>query len=1533
MKLVHPMWGKGIFIDYQLKLTLLHYLIFRPKNPSTSSSDYELPDIPGTKFPWMSLEGSPTDDINAPGPSNIEKSKTKRGKPDSNEDPNKLRKQKQNERAARSRAKKSETQKQQTKQKNAMAKANKRANRSTEQVEQDRRDLRERMTKLRKPNQTKVGVKDGLRSKEILEGKFEVPLLETTADAIGKMDIVCQYCGALKYVKETSTSCCSGGKVLPTPFPKPPDQLMELWTGNDAKARIFRENSRHINNAVCLSSLQVDERRFQGFAPTVVFQGRVQHRAGSILPAEGELPRFAQLYVYDPALESTQRFDNMVIPSNMSNAHKDLLREAVQIAQDEIHQHNPFVKDFKQIVEMPEDEFVEGKIVITAKTPINEHERRYNAPTNLQEVTILMSPGKHDLVLQKRGGGLQTISELNPKGMPLHFTLLFPYGTYGWNPDEIQAVGNKRISTREFYAFHLNVRKGENGDFLHRGLRLFQEWICTSWVAVEDQRLLYQSLNQKALRADSYKNVQQATEERMRDLAPREDGLYRDDHQRAPIGRKILASSFTGSPRWYNAKFQDGMAICREYHKPDFFVTMTCNPNWPEIKDDLLEGQSPQDRPDIVARIFKMKKDQLMKDLTAGHLLGEVVAHMSVTEFQKRGLPHEHILIINANHDRAVTPELVDSVVTAELPPSPDDVDDPVEKDRRSRLQQIVLTNMIHGPCGNANPRSPCMEGGRCSKGFPKEFVKKTTVDQESYYATYQRRSPEDGGRSAKLPKGDRSVDNSWVVPYNPYLSLRYNCHINVECCASPKATKYLFKYVTKGNDRAMVSAEVDGQARNEIVEYQDLRSVGSSEASWHLLNFPITERFPPVMALRVHLKDEQQVVFDANSEVVALENQRETELTSFFKYNEKCLAEGGDAAELPKYVDMPKTHVYDKSKKEWRIRKRGDTVIGRVHSVNPVAGESFYLRVLLHDDHCKGKISFQDMLSLTNGRQCETFQKVCFELGLLNDDREWHRILEDAAATSLCPQIREMFVIILIFCRPSDPLALFTEFWETWIDDLKQKGAQRNVSLSDNQLKTMVLLDIEMRLQSFEEDLCKHGLPKPTPEELADVESVVSIQPAIIREELDFDVERLAESVDDRASSFTPEQSAVFQVVMNAVKEDQAIQIFLDARGGCGKTYLLNTILSAVRSLDGGSTALAMATTGIAANLLELGRTFHSRLKAPLSPSEDSMLAISGQSNLAKLIRMSKLLLIDEATMLNRYLLEALDRSLRDIMGKPDKVFGDKIIILSGDFRQCLPVVPGSTRAGTVAQCVNQSLLWRNFQVLRLTQNMRVQASGDPVLEDFDKWTLSIGNGESSQVSVPEDMVVTKIIANSKENSQSEGQCMEEFIRKIFPNIEDNIHDKSWLEGRAVLCPTNKEVGMINEMISGILPGQQLTYSSADELQNTDDLLRFNVEYLNSLTPNGFPPHCLLLKPGMPLMLLRNLNPREGLCNGTKLIFEKSLENKVLQCVISGTSRTVLIPRIIFIPQNGEFPFEWRRRQFPVKPAFATTINKSQGI
>ena len=137
--------------------------------------------------------------------------------------------------------------------------------------------------------------------------------------------------------------------------------------------------------------------------------------------------------------------------------------------------------------------------------------------------------------------------------------------------------------------------------------------------------------------------------------------------------------------------------------------------------------------------------------------------------------------------------------------------------------------------------------------------------------------------------------------------------------------------------------------------------------------------------------------MFDEGTEEEALERQRETELTAFFQLNSELVrGEATDIQSLPIYVELPKKFRYDKSKKKWLPRKARseDTVIGRVHTVNPLAGEAFYLRILLHNDHCKGKTSFQDMLILPQGQVCETYQQVCCELGLLTDDTEWQRVL-----------------------------------------------------------------------------------------------------------------------------------------------------------------------------------------------------------------------------------------------------------------------------------------------------------------------------------------------------------------------------------------------------------------------------------------------------------------------------------------------------------------------------------------------------------
>ena len=569
-------------------------------------------------------------------------------------------------------------------------------------------------------------------------------------------------------------------------------------------------------------------------------------------------------------------------------------------------------------------------------------------------------------------------------------------------------------------------------------------------------------------------------------------------------------------------------------------------------------------------------------------------------------------------------------------------------------------------------------------------------------------------------------------------------------------------------------------------------------------------------------------------------------------------------------------------------------------------------------------------------GISYETYQEVCRELGLLSDDHEWVQVISDAAVTKMCPQIRALYVVILMFCSPGNGAKLFDDFWPDWTDDFKHRGEQRGYTITEDQLKTMVRLDLQIRLQSYDKDLQDFHLPAMTDEEQKSVEHLFNPAEALIQEEMDFDVILLQATVEEIKPKFTREQKIIYDIVMEAVSQNEELQLFISARGGCGKTFLLNAILDSVRSSEpGGCIALAMATTGIAAELLHLGRTYHSRLKAPFDPDENSTLNITAQSSLAKLVRRAKLLLIDESTMLHRYQLEAIDRTLRDLMNAPDSPFGGKIIILAGDYRQCLPVVPGANRAQIVDICLPNCGLWQYFQLHSLSENMRIMASDDVLLQEFDDWTASIGEGTANDamdlVKIPDDMF-HEIGANTNTDTKVEERAMRKFCEKIYPQLAENILDPNWLYGRALLAPTNKEVDTINDFMETFVPGQIQHLNSADQLEEYGGVMRYNAEYLNTLCPNGFPRHHLSLKPGMPIMLLRNICPQEGLCNGTKLLFKSFINNKLLLCKLSATGKEILIPCIKFLSDRGHFPFHWSRRQFPVRVAFATTINKSQG-
>jgi ATP-dependent DNA helicase PIF1 len=345
---------------------------------------------------------------------------------------------------------------------------------------------------------------------------------------------------------------------------------------------------------------------------------------------------------------------------------------------------------------------------------------------------------------------------------------------------------------------------------------------------------------------------------------------------------------------------------------------------------------------------------------------------------------------------------------------------------------------------------------------------------------------------------------------------------------------------------------------------------------------------------------------------------------------------------------------------------------------------------------------------------------------------------------------------------------------------------------------------------------------------------------------------------------------------------------------------------------------------SGIAASIMPGGRTAHSRFKIPVSIQEDTMCNFSKQSGTAELLRRASLIIWDEVAMTKRQAVEALDRSLQDITGCRSH-FGGKVIVFGGDFRQVLPVVRRGTRAQIVNACLQKSYLWKDIKQIKLQRNMRAQA--DPWFSDF---LLRIGNGTEESIGenyvrLPEEIVI------GYTDSQS---SVSKLINDIFPSLDKNGRLSSYISARAIISTKNEYVDEINAMLINRFPGEERVYysfdSAVDDTQN-----HYQPEFLNSLTPNGLPPHVLKLKINCPVILLRNLDPSNGLCNGTRLIIKAFQDNAIDAEIIGGqhAGKRVFLPRIPLYPSEDDIlPFKFKRKQFPIRLSFAMTINKAQG-
>ncbi|XP_072077870.1 uncharacterized protein [Arachis hypogaea] len=713
----------------------------------------------------------------------------------------------------------------------------------------------------------------------------------------------CLFCNANMWDKERLTRtnghatahfglCCMDGKVELPILKSAPDILQNLHFKHDETSRFFKKKIRLFNSLFSFTSMA----------------GKMNNNINN-----GSAPPTFLLSV-----------ENRIKAVRQSDDITDVERVIVAQLKTMLDIHNPLARTFRYARDRFKD-FNPPHIRIKLIRRRDSDGRRYNLPTVSEVAVIILgdideSSLERDIIVESHSSQLKRIDVLHPQYLALQYPLLFPYAEDGYRVGietsfHYNIDGSKKrktISMREFFAYHLEMRSQDSPISLHSA-RLFQQFLVDAYTMVEVERLSFIRFNQPKLRIEDT--------------------------------RPYMSHSYM----FNNCK--DAFAICKYAGYPSFFITITSNPDWDEVKR-LLHGSSlsPQDRPDIVSRIFKIKLNHLIRDFKSSIPFGKIV-------------------------------------------------------------------------------------GWPLFKVFPKPFRSRTVIDKVGF-PKYKRL---DNGRT--LTKRNVIIDNSFIVPYNHYLLLRYGCHINVEYTCQTSAIKYLFKYVHKGNDRVTASF------------YQSAEDSMSGHAAWRLFGYDIQIKEPAVIRLLFHLLEDHPVIFRDHDNIQVVLNRVEGKLTKLLAW---FLANNVyPFARSLTYSEFPNKFVWKDDVSIWVPRKQG-FFIGRSTHVPRGNGEDYYSRLLLNIQ--KGCRSFIDIRTV-EGVVYDTFKEACYALGLLQDDKEFIDAILEASSWASGSYVRDLFVILLISNNISCPEIYFvyvyggtgkTFLWRTLSASLRYEGKiVLNVALS----------------------------------------------------------------------------------------------------------------------------------------------------------------------------------------------------------------------------------------------------------------------------------------------------------------------------------------------------------------------------------------------------------------------------------------------------------------------------------------------------
>ena len=1291
----------------------------------------------------------------------------------------------------------------------------------------------------------------------------------TLNSSIGVMNVLCpKGCGAKHFPNEkTLRMCCGPGGHGSYEHMHPlPDFITNYLLDKE-----FRKSIRHYNATLQISTIgsSLGSSGFEvrsDFPFCIRVHGSIYHSIPPVVPGTKSNPRFVQLYVIDNGMNYINR--QGLDSSKMFEIMQFLLK------------HNPWAQAIRQ--HSRKYLLYDPSVPTIGLTIKNSTRRQYESPT-IDEIAVFIPNSSvrfdsyRSIQLFNANGGFSTINEFHESYDPTHYVLMFPYGDSGYSSKYFK----EKISPMQYYCQRLQVR--EKLTLGHFG-RLFHEYVIDQYCKMEKARLDYIAKNQKALRFAT------SQENRMEESPP----AHLNKNQGSTF--VYLPASVKGSPRYFRQRYLNAISIASKLGGATFFITMTTNPYWPEIKNSLQHFETAVDRPDIVARVFKIKFDMLIHDLTKNHIFGYCLSHFAVTEFQKRGLPHGHVLKIIDSCDRPRTPSDVDCYVSAELP----------DVTKEPEYFNLVTQHMIHSCNHNCLNKEKC-----CSKNYPKPFLESTEWRGESLIKCRRRCN----GRTFR--KNNVTISNQNVVPHNKFLLLKYRCHINTLVCTTKIASiRYLFKYLTKGCDMATLRLSMEN-GLNEVEEYINGRYISASEAIWNLFGFGITDVSPSVRRLPITLPKGCNQAYDQHGEPI--NDSQINELEAFFILNTLRSQDTEDKFPLY-YSDISKYYVFNVKSRQWNKRMRlSRTGLGyslnRLDNVSINQGERFFLRILLL--HVPNPKSYKDLLTY-EGVEYSTFQETCCARDLLSSDEIWISTMDEATRTYHPIIVRQIFAYVLAYGQISSPMLLWSRFKNSLAEDYRRIKDSPYVT---NRMIQLTILEVEKHLNDMRTSFRRFST-------LSNLLENCNIKTETRKlETICYSQSERGEYLDLYKKAFNnanAEQKCVIEYIVKCLSNrTQNKLIAIAAAAGTGKTYILNSIINWCLSTYGtNGSIIVVSTTAVSAQLLRFGQTAHSTFKLPLKlECNIAQCSLPLDSSIALQLKEAKIMIWDEIFSCRWELLAGVDNFLQQLK-ENRKPFGGITVVISGDYRQTLPKLHRGTRQQITRMCLTNSLFFRQFKLFTLNTNMRLRNSPDN--QRFANFLLDIGNGtihckHLNQIELPRFV--------------NRATSIDDVIRFIYGSNPSSLSNEQ-IGKRTILAPLNSDVRELNSHILSLIPGSLCSYLSYDEEvdPNGDTIVDLPQESLHNIVRSGMPLHNLELKENCIVMCIRNLT-RE-VCNGTKLVVLK-LRKNIIDCKIitgPGANRIVSIPRITLTSDVEDSTIILKRRQFPLCLAYAMTIDKSQG-